>query len=375
MTIEKGKDWLERYTKASGREHPFEKVYRRAREEAAERAKVQDRGNMQPYKSSKVFHDGENAGWDFISDRADELVGHPNAAQSYSAASRFKADVCNYIADQTGIPANDASLMIHQWAATSNDTSPASLSIHEAAAEEFGVSLSEWQKEKADLFNRGRNVTDESLHAMYTDYEAANSSYKAMYAEYKQHAYHYGGKWYQVFDLSPAEKQEYETFMAKMDAAGKAANKAYSTWSQLKAIKNQVESQPALLAHLPDPRGAVRKALRAMYERTQEQFRKAGVTEMVLYRGFHPEGEKVYKKGQAVKVRGNALESWSSSYDQAKKFGTVVMAIRVPVARILSSPASGFGCMGEQEFVLLGPTGGEDMAHIQQVLKASKYHL
>jgi hypothetical protein len=64
------------------------------------------------------------------------------------------------------------------------------------------------------------------------------------------------------------------------------------------------------------------------------------------------------------------LESWTTRYDTAKTFaatskgGKIGMIIKttIPRERILFTPKTGFGCMTEEELVVLGGTSDRDQA-------------
>jgi len=90
-----------------------------------------------------------------------------------------------------------------------------------------------------------------------------------------------------------------------------------------------------------------------MYNQTQSYFKSLGYngeTLVTLYRGV---SGITGTRGKTYKYKGNAMESWSYTTKTAKNFGSV-LAIRVPLKNIIATARSGFGCLNEQEFVLLG---------------------
>jgi len=106
--------------------------------------------------------------------------------------------------------------------------------------------------------------------------------------------------------------------------------------------------------------------LQAMYENTQEFFRHLktyskfkNFTHIALYRGiseqaFKYAGIPVPKEGTWVKYMfGNGLESWTTDLSTASMFGNIVFYGVFPVERVVGSAFTGFGCLGEQEFVLM----------------------
>ncbi len=129
---------------------------------------------------------------------------------------------------------------------------------------------------------------------------------------------------------------------------------------------------------------AYRAFLRAMHDNTQEWAKENGITHMRLFRGMKydaghpPKGlpwDK-FKRANAAAVKAGKREmqplginmrphlqpmsSFSANYDTAVGFaygkGTphgVVMAMDVPIGRIIGTARSGYGCLGEYEAVVL----------------------
>lgn len=103
-------------------------------------------------------------------------------------------------------------------------------------------------------------------------------------------------------------------------------------------------------------------------QRTQDFFKAKGLSpddEIVLYRGVqkdkHSEWNDV-KVGEKVKIRPRPLTSWSLSFRTAanvfaspieNKVG-IVYAVRVPVKYAFAHASTGFGCLAEEEVILLG---------------------
>lgn len=99
-----------------------------------------------------------------------------------------------------------------------------------------------------------------------------------------------------------------------------------------------------------DPEGDASKVLKAMYSQTQESLKNAGIDELAVYRGtFEPLLGLVGKD-----IRLNALSSWSLNKSVARGFGRTVITMKVPASRILSTPRTGLGCLGEWEVVVIG---------------------
>lgn len=58
----------------------------------------------------------------------------------------IKDEIATKLSETTGLPYDDCDKFVRQWATSSNDADYQSLSIQEAAAEMFGVKMSDWQK-------------------------------------------------------------------------------------------------------------------------------------------------------------------------------------------------------------------------------------
>jgi len=363
MTIEKGQNWLERYKARAGKSHPFEKEYSKA----GGQIKGDPRGNGTgekivtkpgPWGSDLYPDEGEG----FLASGAKglkDIYGKTFGSNPYSPidlhdeklASAFKNDVVSSLSNETGIDYHAVNEAVHQWAYTSNDHSSMSMSIQQGAAAEFGVPLSEWQKQKIEEM---KGFTKEGLER--AKMEMADKS--AVVGDIQRHL---------QYAIHSDNQAEVDRLRPLYNKAMEELGKAESLVDVISSHTYEAQVGPCF-RNTPNPPAAIRKTLRAMYDRTQEQFRQAGVTEIVLYRGVTLEGSEtgkgLPKEGSNVSVKGNAIESWSSSYYAARRFGNLVVAMRVPVARILSTPRSGFGCLHEEEFVVLGAAGGTDVGYV-----------
>lgn len=100
---------------------------------------------------------------------------------------------------------------------------------------------------------------------------------------------------------------------------------------------------------------------RAMYNNTQARLKAEGINFVTLYRGVRTfDLEKAGIKGNEIvamldKIGLQPASSYSTSLDTALEFahGQLIIS-RVPVNRILGTARSGFGCLSESEFVILG---------------------
>lgn len=109
-----------------------------------------------------------------------------------------------------------------------------------------------------------------------------------------------------------------------------------------------------------------RRILRHMYEHTQEELKKAGIEEMVLHRGVTLDRVPEWsRKNQAGPVKLNPISSFTVSYTTAGTFSSddnysgegrngVLYTAKVPRERILSTARTGFGCLPEYEYTVLG---------------------
>lgn len=112
--------------------------------------------------------------------------------------------------------------------------------------------------------------------------------------------------------------------------------------------------------------------LMAMYNKTQQEFKAAGVEKVILYRGvWGPVGHA----GDIRTGDANAMESWGLNPNTARRFasegavipgpGGVVYQAEFPVERVLATPKTGFGCMNEYEYIVLGlPEGQMDNVRV-----------
>ncbi len=114
--------------------------------------------------------------------------------------------------------------------------------------------------------------------------------------------------------------------------------------------------------------------VRAMYETTQAEFRKLGITHVSMYRGFGfpesveymPEGFKDYLIGDTFAYANQSLplQSWSTDKNTARNFANnnkawgYVTSAQVPVEYVFSTGITGLGIMAEEaEFVLMAAPG------------------
>jgi GNAT superfamily N-acetyltransferase len=211
---------------------------------------------------------------------------------------------------------------------------------------------------------------------------------------YVTHAFEKGGEWtdrpsdlgYTV-EWSPNDPPTAEF---SPEQSEKAASDMVARWAQSSgdgslpalamqhAIQKEFGLTDAVTAHmdLNDPRfqsiiqvnePAMRAFARAMYDNTQAELAKDGITSMTIYRGmvfrspdavreagFNPDGQS-----HTATIAQQPASSWSYDFNVAHTFvgtkqGGVMMAATVPASRILSTMKTGVGCKPEKEVVVLG---------------------
>ncbi len=204
--------------------------------------------------------------------------------------------------------------LVENWAQTSNDTDMRALSIQEQISREFDAPMSPWQSAKLD--------------------EAASRV---------------------TAPGAPSRPDE--------------AGSTFSQW-MTGQVNQKMDLAPALgpdVARLtvPDVEGAVHDMLGKMYSDTQNLYALAGVQDVTVYRGVLSDSvpKDLYaavQRGERVDVRltdQNAAESWSLNPQTAWEFADegkgVVLEAKVPVTHLLSTCATGFGCLPEGEVIVL----------------------
>jgi len=195
------------------------------------------------------------------------------------------------LSDASGLPYEDVNKIVAQWAQTSGDGDMRSLAMQFDAAKEFDVPVSDWTK------------------------------------------------------------GQLEELQAKITARGGVGPGARSFWSRMASEEDQ------------------RKLLRVMYDQTQAEFAEqglAGTDTVRLFRGvaFPPDVAPAWKPDQVVNIATNAMSSWTSEEGTEGRFAVdidifgeefgAILEMEVPVSRILSTARTGFGCITESEYLVLG---------------------
>lgn len=107
-----------------------------------------------------------------------------------------------------------------------------------------------------------------------------------------------------------------------------------------------------------------RAYLRAEYAATQDYFASKGITHVTLTRGYHQNthaNQVNLHREDTIRVETNPLTSWSTSTAVARRFGSTVVQMTVPVSMIQSCARTGRGCLNEYEVVVVGSAVSEGL--------------
>jgi len=249
--------------------------------------------------------------------------------RDHSVRGWTKNAIVTELAARSGLPYDDVNEVVKQWSYSSNDEDYRSLSLQESISEEFGIPMSPWQKELASRYGK---VWDdpESREAIQIVRRGDLTAKEGLM-------------------INQVEYEKAHAFLSKKYGSA--------------------DGYRHVLCHREDPRGDTRKVLRAMYNYTQDELAKRGVKEVVLFRGKRHEWKDAYRKeintpGTQFRLISNSASAWSARTAEAANFGHVIAA-RVPANRILGTAQTGFGCLREREYVVLG--GGNDTVMLTNV--------
>lgn len=223
----------------------------------------------------------------------------------------MKAQVVEELAERSGLDPEVTNEIVAQWAHTSNDNDMRALSLQEAAAEEFGVELNDWQQENIDGL---RGELEKQRRRVQADAERLGFGPKSMEAvdDYIRDYTNGGEKLYPLLD-----------------------------------------------------RGSERRFVRAMYDYTQERLESAGFQpddKVNLFRGVTFAEQPWVSEWDLMTVKGNPMESWAIERRVASNFADetyrgwhgLVLESAIPVKSIVSMATSGMGCLSEGEVIIMG---------------------
>jgi len=121
------------------------------------------------------------------------------------------------------------------------------------------------------------------------------------------------------------------------------------------------------LANADKPTSTDRAVFNHIYERTQNMFREAGITEVTLYRGLQLPVNKYSSMRESangiVNFRQGPLSSWSFDPYIGTCFGNCTVSMKVPVERIWSTGLTGTGTIGEFEAVVFEGIGDDEVSY------------
>lgn len=199
--------------------------------------------------------------------------------------------------------------------------------------------------------------------------------------------------WRRTVQYMQANKNFYYSDVQNATASQQSVSQVIQTWagsSDSDVVLSQVVQRAATEEFgLSDPASSMRRAsphlkervndmyneigpgvrvlLREMYNHTQEELARAGMKEVTLYRGMGngPSGVMEAKQyGKPVQLKLQPASSFASDPDVARRFAgsgqrAAIYAATVPASRVLGTARTGFGCLHETEFVVLGEGRGD----------------
>ena len=266
--------------------------------------------------------------------------------------------------------------MLIAWTSTSNDNDMRLLNIQRDAADLFKTKLSDWQRGRIDKVRA--EYKDERNRIVKLDIDRKQFSLgRELTREERRESVRKSLKW--IRDETAAGEKTQRLF----GSPGKwgTTDRGREEWQDIRGTGKKVV--------LNEDR--TKAVLKDMYDRTQAKFKELGIKEVTVYRGWKAPTDDMLRTqqltreaGNSVALDSNATESWSFDGREALKFASdrfgsnrdelgMVVALRIPVERVLCTPQTGFGSRRESEVVLLGPsTGSRDVGRVMTSASASK---
>jgi hypothetical protein len=120
-----------------------------------------------------------------------------------------------------------------------------------------------------------------------------------------------------------------------------------------------------------------RLAVRKLHETTVAEFRAKGITHVTLYRGQNRfrgvSQHDIDAKGTVnALVNMQPLNSFSTSVDVARGFGSNVVEITVPIENIFSTNLTGMGTGSEKEVVVIAENGTKSKIYSRYAAQSLK---
>jgi len=268
-------------------------------------------------KRSVHFGPGDAGAWGedlnaFMDERTPEYGDWRRASHRIRAV--VKSQITDELCERTGLDRELVRDFIKQWAHSSNDSDMRSLSIQEAAAEELGVELSDWQKASIEKILDVSWMDEQYSHWPKETLDKAKADY------------------FNRLDRKPLMPREQERQLVR-------------------AMYDYTQEELAKAGYKPDD--------------TIEVYR--GVT----YGDTKPD----FGESDVINYKGNAIESWSVGEQVADAFAAgggelgpidpmgildygATISMNVPVKNIISTAHTGFGCLKEGEVIVAGNVPG-----------------
>ena len=258
-------------------------------------------------------------------------------------AEETKINIIDNLANKTGIEKEKINRTIKKWAETSNDNNLFALKMQQAMSEEFNIPMSRWQKVQ---FVKAQKQVDNNIKTIMNELQI--ESKEQVSTMIKKAAANY---------ISGQTEDVIDTFVNYAEKRGLSLK-----YNAMQAIDSLYINTPVM------NNVETRKFLRAMYDLTQEKLKSMNIDEVILFRGVKISDNKFNKVVNLAinKYKGNAAESWSADYNIANEFGNLVSMAKIPANRIIGSCISGYGCLDEFEFIILGGTNDNVMIKIRK---------
>lgn len=234
-----------------------------------------------------------------------------------SSRGMLKNQIVTSVSDESEVSYDVVNAIIKQWAHSANDNQALSLTIQEAVSEEFGVELSDWQKEKIKVsgtYQTARSNWADTIIKQDHPSVIGTDDYPAMHKKYSD---------------------VYDNLFAKEQGAS-IADKTI-TRKVLRTIYNQTQRRFAEIGYKPDDMVTL--------------FRGIGINPIAYSDNKIPSYKQIGKK---YSYKANAIDSWSVSPFVARNFGSQVIGVKVPVKNIFSTCMTGQGCLSEGEIIAFG---------------------
>jgi hypothetical protein len=317
-----------------------------------------------------------------------------------SEAPAQKAKIAEKIAAETGLTPDQVSNVVKSWSSSSNDEKYTSLLAQSVGAELMGQELSDWQKHKLD----GVAETRKEFIDWNKSHPEEIARYETLKGDLERLTIEMGVLYDRNEKLShknrdvniddwPAEDRE-ELFSVG-DRLAKASTQLDNVGREMDDIArkpNSMDMPPNLVSPFTDAYGrlspdlkyksekaAMRAVLKAMYKQTQEQFRQAGIKELVVYRGVGFDDRLPVTVGGIADLTQNFLESWSLRSHIAGQFGqgmvnySYVLGMKIPIERVFCTARSGFGCLEEFEVIVYNGKAPDEVAIVQDIVQSFGY--